>query len=62
MGTWLMIFLLMLACQMRTMAVPSAGAPTNPMLIANGPTAALRLPQLPDQSTSGLSIATWPNR
>ena len=48
-----MIFFLMLACQMRTVAVPSAGAPTSPMLIANGPTAALRLPQLPDQSTSG---------
>jgi hypothetical protein len=32
------------------------------MLIANGPTAALRLPQLPDQSTSGWSMATWPNR
>ena len=41
---------------------PSAGASTRPMLMANGPTAALRLPQLPDQSTSGLSMATWPNR
>ena len=57
-----MIFLLMLACQIRTVAVPSAGASTSPMPIANGPTAALRLPQLPDQSTSGWSMATWPNR
>ena len=61
-GTWFTILFLMLACQMLTVAVPSAGASTRPMLMANGPTAALRLPQLPDQSTSGLSMATWPNR
>ena len=55
----------MLACQMRTVAMPSRGsvaASMNPAWIANGPTAADRLPQLPDQSTSAVSIATWPNR
>jgi hypothetical protein len=45
-----------------TAAMPSAGTPTSPVLMANGPTAALRLPQLPDQSTSGWSMATWPKR
>ena len=29
---------------------------------ANGPTAADKLPQLPDQSTKALSTDTWPNR
>ena len=33
-----------------------------PLAIANGPTAADRLPQLPLQSTNALSMATWPNR
>ena len=37
-------------------------ASTRPLLIANGPTAAERLPQLPLQSTKALSIETWPNR
>jgi len=32
------------------------------LLTANEPTAADRLPQLPLQSTKGLSIDTWPNR
>jgi hypothetical protein len=36
MGTWITIFLRMLACQMRTVAVPSAGAPIGPVLIVNG--------------------------
>jgi hypothetical protein len=31
----------------------------SPLAIANGPTA-LRLPQLPDQSTKAWSIDTWP--
>jgi len=60
-----MMVLAMLACQMRTIAIPSCGtrlASTSPLLIANGPTAADRLPQLPLQSTNGLSIDTWPNR
>lgn len=61
-GTWATMRLAMLACQMRTTATPSRGAATRPSLIANGPTAAVRLPQLPDQSTTGLSITTWPNR
>ena len=52
----------MLACQIRTVAVPSAGAPTRPASIANGPTAVERLPQFPDHSITGRSIATWPNR
>jgi hypothetical protein len=30
--------------------------------MANGPTAVVRLPQLPDQSITGSSIFTWPNR
>jgi hypothetical protein len=55
----------MFACQIRTVATPSRGirfASTNPALIAKGPTAAERLPQLPLQSTNGLSIDTCPNR
>jgi hypothetical protein len=47
---------------MRTVAVPSAGACTRPCSIAKGPTAVERLPQLPDQSITGASIDTWPNR
>jgi hypothetical protein len=31
-------------------------------MMAYGPTAAERLPQLPDQSIIGWSIATWPNQ
>jgi hypothetical protein len=53
------------ACQMRTVTVPFWGirsASMKPLLIANGPIAADRLPQLPLQSTKGLSIETWPNR
>jgi len=40
--------------------IPFAGASIMPSLIANGPTAVVRLPQLPDQSITGASIATWP--
>ena len=55
--------LLMLACQMRTVAVPSRRRlRRGPCSIANGPTAVERLPQLPDQSMNGASIDTWPNR
>ena len=39
-----------------------AGAAIMPMLIAKGPTAVVRLPQLPDQSITGASIATCPKR
>jgi hypothetical protein len=45
-----MIVLPMFACQMRTVATPSRGrraGATGPPLIANAPTAADRLPQLP---------------
>jgi hypothetical protein len=40
----------------------ACGRIDQPLLMANGPTAADRLPQLPLQSTNGLSIETWPNR
>ena len=65
MGTCATMVLPMLACQMRTVARPSRGsaaASINPASMAKGPTAADRLPQLPDQSTSARSIATWPKR
>ncbi|MOA50440.1 hypothetical protein D3C78_1734500 [compost metagenome] len=55
----------MLACQMRTVAMPLRGmraGSTRPLLMANEPTAAERLPQLPLQSTKALSMLTWPNR
>ncbi|MCY1459891.1 hypothetical protein D9M71_774040 [compost metagenome] len=55
----------MLACQMRTTAMPLCGMrplSTRPALMANEPTAAERLPQLPLQSTNAVSIETWPNR
>jgi hypothetical protein len=52
----------MSACHSRTRAVPSRGAATRPRAMAKGATAALRLPQLPLQSISGASIATWPKR
>ena len=64
-GTCATMVLPMFACQMRTTAMPSFGmrpASTSPLLMANGPTAAERLPQLPLQSTKALSIETWPNR
>ena len=61
-GTWATIVLPIFACQMRTVAMPSLGAGTRPWAMANGPTAALRLPQLPLQSMSGWPIATAPNR
>lgn len=64
-GTWATMVLPMLACQMRTVHTPSGGTragSTRPCAIANGPTAADRLPQLPDQSTKALSMDTWPNR
>ncbi|MNG37290.1 hypothetical protein D3C84_1245910 [compost metagenome] len=51
----------MLACHTRTTAMPLCGmrlASTRPLLMANEPTAAVRLPQLPLQSTNGLSIDT----
>ncbi len=51
-----------LACQIRTTASPSRGAATSPSEMANGPTAPVRLPQLPDQSIAGLSMATCPKR
>jgi hypothetical protein len=47
----------MLACQMRTVTLPCCGmraASISPMWMAQGPTAAERLPQLPLQSTKGL--------
>ena len=65
MGTCATMVLPMLACQMRTVHVPLAGtlaASIRPLAMANGPTAADRLPQLPDQSTKSRSMATWPNR
>ncbi|MNE88303.1 hypothetical protein D3C80_1856010 [compost metagenome] len=55
----------MLACQIRTVAMPLRGrrdGSTRPLLMANEPTAADRLPQLPLQSTKALSMLTWPNR
>ncbi|MNJ64669.1 hypothetical protein D3C77_606360 [compost metagenome] len=60
-----MMVLPMLACQIRTVAMPSWGTrllSTRPALMAKEPTAAERLPQLPLQSTKALSIDTWPNR
>jgi hypothetical protein len=60
-----MMVLPMLACQMRTTSQRRCAAPSRidqPLLIANGPTAADRLPQLPLQSTNARSIDTWPNR
>ncbi|MNI59509.1 hypothetical protein D3C73_1146740 [compost metagenome] len=65
MGTCAMMVFLMLACQMRTTATPLSGTragSTRPLVMANGPTAADRLPQLPLQSTNGWSMETWPNR
>ena len=56
-----MIVLWMLACQIRTTAMPFSGircASTRPLAMANEPTAAVRLPQFPLQSTKGLSIDT----
>jgi hypothetical protein len=35
------------------------GDPHQPLVHGEGPTAAERLPQLPFQSTTGLSTATW---
>ncbi len=64
-GTCTMMVLPMLACHTRTATVPSRGmraAGTKPLAMANGPTAVLRLPQLPDQSTNALSMETWPYR
>ena len=61
MGTWAMMVFPILACQIRTTAVPFCGmrdASTRPLLMAKEPTAADRLPQLPLQSTNGLSMAT----
>ncbi|MCY1184255.1 hypothetical protein D9M73_249340 [compost metagenome] len=52
-----------LACQIRTVAMPLRGMraeSTRPLLIANEPTAADRLPQLPLQSTKALSMEIWP--
>ncbi|MNP42986.1 hypothetical protein D3C76_1367810 [compost metagenome] len=60
-GTWAMMVLPMLACHTRTTATPLCGmrlASTRPLLTANEPTAADRLPQLPLQSTKGLSMDT----
>ena len=60
-GTCTTISLLILTCQTRTTATPFCGilsASTRPLLIANAPTAAVKLPQLPLQSTKALSIAT----
>ncbi|MNV63582.1 hypothetical protein D3C71_1561850 [compost metagenome] len=64
-GTWARMVLPILACQIRTVQVPLRGmrvGSMKPLLIANGPTAVLRLPQLPLQSTNGVSMATWPYR
>ena len=60
-----MIVFEMFACHTRTVHTPFFGmraGSIKPLLIANGPTAADRLPQLPLQSTNALSIDTWPNR
>ena len=58
-GTCATIVLPMFACQIRTVATRRAARATDrPPLIANGPTAADRLPQLPVQSTNALSIDT----
>lgn len=59
------IVLPIFACQILTVAMPSDGsalASTRPLLMAKDPTAAVKLPQFPLQSTKGLSIATWPNK
>jgi len=61
-GTCATMYLPMLACQMRIVSMPSDGIDRIPRWIAAGPTAALRLPQFPLQSTTARSIETWPNR
>ena len=65
MGTCAMMVLLIFCCQIRTSQMPFWGtllASTNPLAIANEPTAAVKFPQLPDQSIIALSMATWPNK
>ncbi|MNN24635.1 hypothetical protein D3C81_1380740 [compost metagenome] len=60
-GTWAMMVLPMFFCQMRTVQMPFCGMreeSTRPPAMAKAPTAAVRLPQLPDQSTNALLIAT----
>ncbi len=60
-GTLLTMVLPILACQIRTSHTPFSGirsASTRPLAIAKGPTADDKLPQLPLQSTKGLSIDT----
>jgi len=55
----------MLACHTRTGTVPLSGmraGSMKPLATANGPTAVVRLPQLPLQSTKSSSMATWPYR
>ncbi|MNP20482.1 hypothetical protein D3C76_1130540 [compost metagenome] len=62
-GTWAMMVFLMLACQIRTTQVPFSGmrdGSTRPAWMAKAPAAVDRLPQLPLQSTNGLSMEIWP--
>ena len=64
-GTRLTMVLPMFFCQTRTAQTPFSGmrsGSTRPLLTAKAPTAALRFPQLPDQSTKALSMDTWPKR
>ena len=60
-----MMVLPMFFCQIFTVQMPSEGIlplSTKPCSMANAPTAAVRLPQLPLQSTKGLSMETCPKR
>ena len=60
-GTCTNMLFLILACHTRTIATPLSGTrflSTKPLLMAKAPTAEVKLPQLPLQSTKGLSIAT----
>ena len=64
-GTWAIMVLPMFFCQILTVHRPSEGIldlSTKPCSMANAPTAAVRLPQLPLQSTKGLSMETCPNK
>lgn len=60
-GTCTTMVLPMFACHTRTGNTPFRGSRARsmkPLMIANGPTAVDRLPQLPLQSTNALSIET----
>ena len=60
-GTSASIATPVLPLRSRTVVAGSPAA-TRPSSIANGPTAVVRLPQLPDQSTIGRSMPTCPNQ